>query len=393
MSPLELWNDRCLEPPPNNTFLCNYSNDSRHMSLMCNNIKKVLSKQLPLHKEGALLSRFIYKFDKKFRNDIGYRNFKKVNTALHKYLSLNLLKDIENFDSLLPKNNEDNYLPTKQMLQYILIRIMTFAMIMKRICICSKQAAVYYMDRLKRGESYWMSLMPFALLSRIWSLSLILLQHCCSWYLNLYNYLDKLQLKGVEFLPAGYSLPKDLGLWLDIKNIDDAGRFQWFCKKKIQVNFNFSEDDNDDVNFDSILDFVKELNQDEQPQLENPNSSNDKLKQNDLSNLSIDISTKNIDKGQSISREYFQTFFNQSKERNSHSAEKVTNKPSLETFIANEEKYRNQESNESLTKHLSFMQWQSLKNSLIKLSESLSKNRKIEMKFKKIWKEKCLDCV
>ncbi|RVE46155.1 hypothetical protein evm_009229 [Chilo suppressalis] len=384
---IEPWNDRALESPPNNTFSGSYSMDIQDLRHTCNNIEKVLSKQLSLHNEAAILNRFIYKFDKKFRSDIGYRNLKKVNSAINKFKSLNLLKDIENVNSLLPTNCEDNYLPTQQMLQYVLVRIVSFSMIMKRICTCSKVTAVYYMDRVKRGESHWMSLMPFALLSRIWSLSLVLLQHCCSWYSCLYPYLDNLKLKGVEFLPDGYILPRDLDQWIDIKNIDNSGRFQWVYQKSVQIHLEFTEDDI--MNYDSILNYVKDVNKNEQPQ-----DTWDNVKTNEPTKLSCDVTVKPFDEGQTISREHFQSFFNLSKEKeNVHSADKVINKTTLDLFITNEERYRNQNSDNSLTKHLSFMQWQSLKSSLLKLSDSLSYNRKIERKFKKIWKEKCLDCL
>ncbi|XP_026751992.1 uncharacterized protein LOC113512360 [Galleria mellonella] len=387
---LEPWNDSSiLRPPVHTSALQTSCIDIDELRDICNNIIAVMLKQSPLHKESALLSRFLYKFDKKFRNDIGYRNFKKVNTALHTYLKLNLLKDVEYFSSTLPMN-DDIYLPTRQMLEYVLIRIMSFLKIMFRICKCSKQAAVFYMDRLKRGESHWMSLMPYALLSRIWSICTVLLEHACSWYTNLYKYLDKLQLKGVKFLPDAYELPVDIELWIDLKNIDSYGRFDWSEKRHLQIDPNLVEEDGEA--FDSILDYVKEINNETQEEVHQMSLPINQ----EIKSLQIETqSFQSVDKGESISREYFKSFFNPqtSDKMFNHSANNVTNKATLQQFLDKEETYRNDSDARSLTKHLSFMQWQTLKTSLEKLGNSLAKNRKIERKFQKIWKEKCLEYV
>ncbi|KAM3964221.1 uncharacterized protein ACR2FA_001706 [Aphomia sociella] len=386
---LEPWNDSSILPPPVQTSPSSFYIDARGLKDICNNITSILSKQSPLHKESALLSRFLYKYDKKFRNDIGYRNFKKVNTALHTYLKLNLQKDIKNFASTLP-SNEDTYLPTRQMLEYILVRIMTFLKTIFRICTCAKLAAVFYMDRFKRGESHWMSLMPYALLSRVWSICTVLLEHACSWYTNLYKYLDKLQLKGLNFLPDAYELPVDIEAWIDLKNIDTYGRFNWTEKRYLQVDPNLVEDD-DGETFDSILDYVKEIN-DETTEDTNLVPLPDSL---EIKPVDFEIQQQNVDRGETISREYFKSFFNpQAKaEETKHSSDNVTNKASLQQFLDNEDKYRNNSDKRSLTNHLSFMQWQALKSSLVKLADSLSKNRKIERKFQLLWKEKCLDYI
>lgn len=360
----------------------------------------MLSKQSPLHKEGAICSRLLYKYDKKFQNDIGYRNLRKVNTALKKYLSLNLLKDIENFIAALPSENDDDlYLPTRQMLEYIMLRIIAFAEIMVRICVCSKQAAIFYLDRVKRGESHWMSLLPYALLSRIWSMSMVLVQHSTIWYSNLYIYLDKLQLKGLPFLPDSYELPEDLEQWLDLKNIDNFGRFDWAQRKNIDVDNSLIEDDDNDL-LDNILDYVNKMSKDEtvsdeedkiQPLLVIPVPSMDQIQV---------TSSTNVDHGVALSRESFKVLLQSNKEGPptpppqekyvEHTYKKITSTDALKAFINREEDFRNQSNRRSLTKHLSLMQWHSLKNSLLQLCDTDSK-RKLNKTFYKLWKEKCLD--
>ncbi|CAD0199742.1 unnamed protein product [Chrysodeixis includens] len=397
---LKPWNNASLLPPPVNMFLCSYKFDLSDLRHVVNNIHKVLSKQSPLHKEGAICSRFIYKYDKKFQNDIGYRNLRKVNTALKKYLSLNLLKDIENFIAALPSVNEDElYLPTRQMLEYVMLRIIAFSKIMLRICVCSKQAAVFYLNRVKRGESHWMSLLPYALLSRIWSMSMVLLQHSTTWYSNLYTYLNKLQLKGLPFLPDNYELPQDLEQWLDLKNIDNFGRFEWAQRKNIDVDSSLIEDDDSEL-LDNIIDYVNKMSKDEevleeedeiQPLLVKPVPSIDPIQV---------TKPMTIDHGVALSRESFKSLLQSTKvappppppreKYVEHTYKKITSTEDLKAFLDREEELRNDSNRRSSTKHLSLMQWHSLKNSLLQQCDTESK-RKLNKTFHRIWKEKCLD--
>ncbi|XP_063822475.1 uncharacterized protein LOC135072480 [Ostrinia nubilalis] len=326
------WNDPSILPPPVNTFKVDVQINARDILHLCNNINKVLANQSPLHQESALLS------------------------------------------------------------------------------------------RVKRGESHWMSLMPYALLSRIWSISSVLLQHSCTWYSGLYPYLNKLIFKGVQFLPPNYALPMDLRKWIDLKNLDDCGRFEWTHKKGNVLNMNLSEDDS---TIDTILEYVNDINDVESVQenakmsvvsnfispKENSITTTDMIKKEVdqgeiisrehfkslISKQTMQINEKESNQGEKISREYFKSFFvnkptdKMNEKESKHSADNVTSNQSLDKFINTEEKYRNEDSDLALTKHLSFMQWQSLRTSLLNLKESLSKNRKIERKFQKLWKEKCLD--
>ncbi|XP_068632740.1 uncharacterized protein [Battus philenor] len=394
---LEPWNNKNLLPPPVQT--CQSSrqndNDSRYLKSICSNAVTILSKQSPLHKESALLSRFLYKYDKKFRNDIGYRIFKKINTALRRYLMLNVLKDVENFSMTLPKvEDRDQALPTRQMLQYVMVRLMSLSKVMLRISVCCKQAAVFYLDRVKRGDSHWMSLMPYALLSRIWSLSNILVQHSCRWYSQMYQFLNKLQMKGLPLLPENYELPVNLEEWLDLKNQEDFGRFNWSQKDK-EIYSNLIEDDDEEGNtIDRLFMYINEVNKD-----------NDEMEvklQHDfdeIDNSEMNVPKKFVDKGQAISRENFKKFFVEPKVETKikkdsyyHSIDRVSNVKTLVEFINKEESYRYEHGTLSLTNQLSFMQWQSLKKSLLSLCDCLGNDRKIQRKFLKIWKEKCIDC-
>lgn len=261
---------------------------------------------------------------------------------------------------------------------------------MLRVSVCSKQAAIFYLDRVKRGESHWMSLMPYALVSRIWSISVVLVQHSCNWYSNLFPFRDQLKFKGLPFLPVSYSLPADLEQWLDLKNMENFGRFEWSQKKTINFESLITED-NDGDTIENIMKYVELINKDES--LEEKYEQKVGLAVELEDNESLVPIHKTMDHGEIISRDAFKNLFRPTvtPAKIHHNAERVTNKDTLQQFIDTEEKLRNEENGLSLTNHLSFMQWQALKTSLVSLLGSLSKNRKIEKKFQKVWKEKCLD--
>ncbi|KAJ0175666.1 hypothetical protein K1T71_008825 [Dendrolimus kikuchii] len=386
---MEPWNNATLLAPPIHTSKIKASFDSSELKHVCDNVIKILSKQSPLHKEGALCSRFIYKFDKKFRHDIGYRHFKKVYTALKRYLKINYLKDIENFTSALPTEQDEYYYPTRQMLEYVLVKLVTFSKIMLRMNVCAKQSAVFYLNRIKRGETHWMCLMPYALVSRIWSISKVLLQHSVQWYTNLHKYVDKLQYKGMRHLPEGYILPEDVKLWLGLEGLDNLGRFEWSEKKYTVDPTLMSNEDTD--GFLNILGFVSQLNEDEivLDKHEPPVVGIANSQQLQVPRLN------SIDQGEVVCRESFNVlhnFHNKMKySKCNHTFETVINTLSLQEFIDKEEVFRNDKNKLSLTNHLSLMQWHALKKALLNACSIVGNNKKIQRKLKKIWEEKCLD--
>lgn len=387
---MEPWNNSELPTPPIHTCQIKDDIDINELRHICSNISKILTKQSPLHREGAILSRFIYKFDKKFRHDIGYSKLKKVYTALKKYHAMNLMKDINNFIDTLPKNKNESYYPTRQMLECVLIKLMTFSKIVLRINVCSKQSAIFYLDRIKRGDTHWMCLMPYALLSRIWSITKVLLHHSVQWYTHLYKYLEIFQHKGLKYLPDNFTLPDNIKLWLDLDNIDNIGRCLWKQKKCVDIDPTLmSNDDGDELI--NLLGFVNQINKDDDTLDEITETVEQQIS---CKQLQI-IKSEPTDAGEVISRESFNVlhnFHNKMKySQCSHTFEHVTNTKMLDDFIEKEELFRNENNKLSLTSHLSLMQWHALKKTLHNCSKLLGTRRKIQKKMQKIWKERCLD--
>lgn len=165
---------------------------------------------------------------RKFRHDIGHSYVRRTNIALLKYLNFEILNDLKTFLSMLPTtSSSEMYLPTRQMLEYVLVRFQTFAKIVFRIVICSKNAATFYFERIKRGDSAWLSLMPYTVLSRVWHLTNRLVLNTCKWYKKLLPLTDSLKLVGVPFLPINYILPLNLFEWLDYAAYENDTKLLW----------------------------------------------------------------------------------------------------------------------------------------------------------------------
>lgn len=187
-----------------------------------------LENQQCLHREAAIVSRLLYLMGRKFRHDIGHSYVRRTNIALLKYLNFEILNDLKTFLSMLPTNSSsDIYLPTRQMLEYVLVRFQTFAKIVFRIVICSKNAATFYFERIKRGDSAWLSLMPYTVLSRVWHLTNRLVQNSCKWYKKILTLRDNLKLVGVPFLPSDYILPSNLFEWLEYDVFENDSKLLW----------------------------------------------------------------------------------------------------------------------------------------------------------------------
>ncbi|XP_017755890.1 PREDICTED: uncharacterized protein LOC108547746 [Eufriesea mexicana] len=213
-----IWNHMQLERPPNAT--CHVENqkfDATKFLLMLDKVIKDLTCQELLHKEAAILSRLIYRMKSKFRNDKGAKSMSKLNKALLKYLSLSLQKEYKNLKNYVEVNTKYTTLPSKQMIEYVLVKTQGFAKLMLRIEEVSKYSAHFLKCRIGLGHAWCIAVIAYAVVSRIW----YLIKNSCIWYNKLYQYLNLFEVVGVSWLPKDYEFANDLKSWLSIPWIDE----------------------------------------------------------------------------------------------------------------------------------------------------------------------------
>lgn len=115
-----------------------------------------------------MLSRLIYRMKCKFRNDKGFKNMEKVNRALLNYLNLALEKEYKRFKNHIELSGVFVTLPSKQMLEYILVRTQGFAKLLARVEEVAKCAGTYLRTRIILGHAWTVTLVAYAIISRIW---------------------------------------------------------------------------------------------------------------------------------------------------------------------------------------------------------------------------------
>lgn len=92
----------------------------------------------------------------------------KVNRGLLNYLSLSLLKELEKLKDFIEK--EDGYLvlPSKQLLEYVLVRTQGFSKLLVRIAETARIAGHFFKIRIDIGHAWGLAIIAYAILSRIW---------------------------------------------------------------------------------------------------------------------------------------------------------------------------------------------------------------------------------
>jgi hypothetical protein len=121
-----------------------------------------------LNKEAALLSRLIYRMKSKFRNDKGFKYMEKVNRGLLNYLNMSLEKEYQILKEYTVLSNEIVSLPSKQMIEYVLIRTQGFAKLMCHIESTALQAGEILKSRLHLGQFWSVAIIAYVVISRIW---------------------------------------------------------------------------------------------------------------------------------------------------------------------------------------------------------------------------------
>ncbi|KAK7864125.1 hypothetical protein R5R35_007643 [Gryllus longicercus] len=215
---MELWNKNDISMPPTNSVIMkNRDIDITHLKFILNGALKAMEHEHLLHREAAVLSRLIFKLQRPLRGQKGLMCIYKVNRGLKRYLSLDLQYVYSNFSKILSCVEDINdcvYVPTKQMLQYLLVRTQGFCKIMNYLSIACEDAAHYFKGILQIGHLINLCLFSLSVVSRIWFCARYLIICACQWYDQLLPYLEKLKIKGPCWLPTEYTFPENLGSWL-----------------------------------------------------------------------------------------------------------------------------------------------------------------------------------
>lgn len=158
---LELPNCTCI------FYIHNFIDSKAFLTIIDNAIKEFESMDI-LNIEAALLSRLIYRMKNKFRSDKGFKSMEKVKRALINYLNMAIIKDYTSLKSYIHVESEVITLPSRQLLEYVLVRTQGFAKLLERLEQITRCSANFLKMRIKLGHAWSISLIAYATISRIW---------------------------------------------------------------------------------------------------------------------------------------------------------------------------------------------------------------------------------
>ncbi|KYM99992.1 PREDICTED: protein nepro homolog isoform X2 [Cyphomyrmex costatus] len=218
---MSLWNQAILERPPYTTWQIKPL-DAKKTGVDVSRFEKTLNAVIydlesmdDLHRNVAVLSRLIYRMKNKFRNDKGFMSMAKLGKALNNCYRMCLKNDYVTLKSLTQLKDQIYSLPSRQNLEYVLVRTQGFGKLMTRIEVMSRIASHHFIARLRLGHAWSVALVALATVCRIWFHARDIISKCCFWYHELYQCASQFQYVGARsWLPNDQSLPYDLKSWL-----------------------------------------------------------------------------------------------------------------------------------------------------------------------------------
>ena len=181
---LPIQHQRYLAPPCNNSIVVtNLSAKTRDLLCELEKFMKFFSRRYAILEENvtaelSVLSQFLYKNHNRFRNDKAQKFLKMIQKSCARFWSeLSLGQELTKFYGVYPvlldiKNKDKLYLPTKEMLRFILARFYGGANLLWKIVMYCQHAGELCVGRIKLGHFWNIGLNNLSCVSRLWSLTI-----------------------------------------------------------------------------------------------------------------------------------------------------------------------------------------------------------------------------
>lgn len=230
-----------------NILILDIENLSKSLTKLSNAIKHYNE---PILLEESLLCEILYKYKVRLKKNVEIKYMLKIKKYLEKCKKLNLVNDVANFLSLVPKNQKlkNVYLPTRQMFEYILVRIQGYTKLFNKLINLTKNTAKYMVNKLTLGHYWTFALCALSTVSRVWEVSHHIVNECCACYKKIISVHKQLDLFGTKWLSDEYEFPKDLRAWLGItRTLDDLKSLPY--RPLNAVTYIISDDEDDEIQF------------------------------------------------------------------------------------------------------------------------------------------------
>ncbi|XP_037820112.1 uncharacterized protein LOC119609423 [Lucilia sericata] len=192
-----IWNDFNLKKPP---FVTLPAKHSRFVIKLHAAIENYYSSQAQYDAEfsetAALLSRLMARRKNSFSKMKGFKDVCKLNAALCRLLRVDFKRDLDSFRNTLPDVDYEEgtsiQLPTRDSYNFLLIRLIAIYELHRRIIECCESAADYVTCQIRSNFFFEINTLLLAVLAKIHSLSIKLLNLAVSLYNNTLLFREKL---------------------------------------------------------------------------------------------------------------------------------------------------------------------------------------------------------
>ncbi|EDV96040.1 uncharacterized protein LOC6556924 [Drosophila grimshawi] len=210
------WNDFELKKPPLVTLHVSETRFAKDVFVVINRYLQQLSSPngQEFNQTAALIGRLMARRKNSFRSMPGFRAVCKLNATLCRLLRLDLPRELEHFRGALPDACDDEVsgeMPTRNSLEFILVRLIAFHRLHERIHDCCVAAAKYFGQMLRNNFFMEILTLLIAAIAKINKLSQLQANSCATLYDKLLPH--RFRFPHVEkhnFLPENYELPAKL---------------------------------------------------------------------------------------------------------------------------------------------------------------------------------------
>lgn len=348
----EFWNSINLIVPSFSTYSVPRKNFGiENFKKYLENAINYFTDQKSFFEEVNQISQIIYLNSNQLRMMKGFQEMKKTHQAAIRFKRLNIVEILEAFNSYVADDFQSEILlPSKQNLDFVLIKLQGVSKILIRIITCSRKSARYFLGLIKMGSFYIKGSVFVATLAKVWDMSRQMCQYTVALYNNLRQFRDKLrEIKNCEWIACNCELPEKLEDWLgdefelfvnnetyDTKLLTKSEEIENFRKEIYQVT--------------EILKSFKTDEQEIKQEFKNPQ---------ELVPIKIEKMELEIDDFEPISRNEV------TKVEYEHSLSSISSRENVKLFLKFEEKYRKQNVQKSITiKRIKQKDWKDIKNDL-----------------------------
>ena len=406
---------RYLSPPCTNSLSVeNLNFETKDLLLEITKVMKFFADRYKMiegnaNVELAILAQFLYKNHNRFRNDKCQRFLKMIQKSASRFLGeLDLDKLVSKFNDVLPIpmdiNNKDKlYLPTRQMLEFLLVRLYGGANLLWKLIVYCQNAGELCVQRIKLGHFWNIGLNNLSCVSRLWTLSismLVLVEKAYKCFLLLLPILPVSQVQWLA-MDCNYNFPKNISnaILVDeqpscesflekFKNIVNNDNFPKFVniladpdEVKQQIDVGLSVDIGEVISREDLLDTIPIANKpapitNSTTIVKQPNIGFSKENsQSKPTQLDIPCSNKKWAK------------------LNDKTSNHTKNSKTLQLFVQEENKLRKTDRNIALTKTLGQDQWKALRGEINTYIEQIKKLGKDKRKKENELLKKCKNLI